>query len=152
MIVRKMQPEEFDSTLTLFHYYRDEAIESLPQIAQEYDENSSMLTIKQFATQWDSCWFNGYDNGRPVGFVSGNLSELAWNKNITIANLGFIYLLKSHRTIENFKALYNKFEEWAKLCEAKKLTVGDIGIDVERSKTIYNRLGYRDMLLMEKDI
>lgn len=152
MIVRKMHPQEFDVTVNLFGYYRDEAIESIPQIADEYDENSVIETIKEFSIQWNHCWFNAYDAQRPVGFIAGFITSKPWNKEIISGDIYFLYLLKSHRNLDNLKKLMNEFEDWARLCGATQITGGDIGIDIPRSKTIYEHFGFREMLLMSKEL
>jgi hypothetical protein len=152
MIVRKMQPSEFDATINLFGYYRDEAIESIPRIAEEYDENSVIDTIRHYASHWDHCWFNLYENSRPVGFIAGYASETPWNKNIIDANIAFVYLIDSHKNIDNFKLLFKKFEEWSLMIKARAITGGDIGIDPERMEKLYTHLGFTPLLMMTKEI
>jgi len=152
MIVRKMLPQEFDSTVNLFGYYRDEAIESLPKIADEYDENSMLDSIRLYASNWEYCWFNAYDGTRPVGFVAGYISVCPWNKEIITANISFIYLLESHRSLSNFKSLLNEFTAWAKIASATEITGGDIGINPERMKTLYESFGFKPLLLMSKEL
>lgn len=152
MIIRKMQAGELDSTITLFEYYRDEAIQSLPRIRDEYDENSVVETIKNYASHWDHCWFNAYDNTRPVGFVAGYATECPWNKSIIEANIGFIYLLDSHKNMDNFRKLIQKFEEWAKMIKASSITAGDIGIDPERTEKLYSHFGFKSGVWMGKDL
>jgi GNAT superfamily N-acetyltransferase len=152
MIIRKMQSGELDSTITLFEYYRDEAIKSLPRIRDEYDENSVIETIKNFASHWDHCWFNAYENSRPVGFIAGYATECPWNKSIIEANVAFIYLLDSHKNLDNFRKLIQKFEEWAKLIKASSITAGDIGIDPERTEKLYSHFGFKSGVWMGKDL
>ena len=152
MIVRKMQPIEFDSTVNLFGYYRDEAIESMPEIEEQYDENSVIDTIRTFASKWDHCWFNAYDNSRPVGFIAGYASECPWNKSIIDANIAFIYLLDSHKNMDNFRVLLNQFEHWAKTIGARAITAGDIGINPERTQKLYEHFGFTPGVWMNKEL
>ena len=152
VIVRKMQPQEFDLTVNVFGYYRDEAIEKLPRIEQEYDENSVMDTIKTFASKWDHCWFNAYEGQRPVGFIAGYASACPWNNKIIDANIAFIYLLDSHKNMDNFRLLMNKFEEWAKTIKAQNITAGDIGIDPERTEKLYTHFGFKPGVWMNKEL
>ena len=152
MLVRKMTGHELDATMILFNYYRDEAIEAMPKIADEYDENSMLETIRLYATNYEYCWFNAYEGQRPVGFVGGYISACPWNKQLITANIAFIYMLPSHRSLSNFKDLVNKFTEWAHTCHATELTAGDIGIDVERSRKVYEHLGFKEILLMTKEL
>jgi GNAT superfamily N-acetyltransferase len=152
MIVRKMLPVEFDSTVNLFGYYFDEAAEALPKMTNEYDENSIIDTIRHYASHWDHCWYNVYDNQRPVGFVAGYAAECAWNKNIIDAHIAFIFLLDSHKNMDNFRLLLNKFEEWAKTIKAANITAGDIGINPERTEKLYSHFGFKPGVWMGKEI
>lgn len=152
MIVRPMQPLEFDSTIICFQYYRDEAIESLPRIAEEYDENSVLKTIKTFATKWDHCWFNAYEGQRVVGFIAGYASECPWNTEIIDANIAFIFMLDSHKNMDNFRQLLVKFEEWAKTIKARNITAGDIGINPERTQKLYEHFGFKPGVWMGKEL
>ena len=147
-----MQPIEFDSTVNLFGYYRDEAVESMPEIEAQYDENSVIDTIRTFASKWDHCWFNAYDNQRPVGFIAGYASECPWNKSIIDANIAFIYLLDSHKSMDNFRLLLNQFEHWAKTIGAKSMTAGDIGINPERTRKLYEHFDFKPGVWMGKEL
>jgi hypothetical protein len=152
MIIRPMQPQEFDNTIICFQYYRDEAIESLPRIADEYDENSVMKTIKNFATKLDHCWFNAYEGTRVVGFIAGYASECPWNSEIIDANIAFIYMLDSHKNLNNFRELMVKFEEWARIIKAQNITGGDIGINPERTQKLYEHFGFKPGVWMNKEL
>lgn len=152
MIVRKMQPYEIDSTILCFNYYKDEAIESLPKILDEYDEDSMVETIRNYASHYDCLWLNAYEGQRVVGFVAGYLSQCPWNKKLVTANIAFIYMLPSHRSFDNFKQLTTAFTEWAKQCECFEMTAGDIGIDIERSQRLYEHLGFKPVLMMSKEL
>jgi GNAT superfamily N-acetyltransferase len=152
MIVRKMQPQELEATVICFNYYRDEAIEVMPRIAEEYNENSMVQTIRGYAIKNEFCWFNAYEGQRVVGFIGGYVTDCPWNQEIITANIGFVYLLPTHRGLENFKQLMNEFTAWAKVYKATEITAGDIGINVERSRTLYQHLGFKEILLMTKDL
>lgn len=152
MIVRSMQPYELDATMILFNYYRDEAIEVMPKIAEEYDENSMVMTVRSHASRVDHCWFNAYEGQRPIGFVGGFLSQCPWNEKILTANIAFIYMLPSHRSLENFNQLLAAFEEWSRTMRAVEITAGDIGIDIDRSRRLYQHVGFKEILLMTKEL
>jgi GNAT superfamily N-acetyltransferase len=152
MIVREMYVNEFDATVICFSYYRDKAIASLPHIEAEYDENSVIKTIKARASRAEHCWFNAYDGQRIVGFVAGTVIPQPWNHEILSANIDFIFLLDSHRNMDNFRLLMKKFEEWARHRGATSITGGDIGIDIERTRTLFEHLGFTPMLLMNKEL
>lgn len=147
-----MQPVEFDPTVNLFVRYFDQAAETLPKLIKEYDENSVIETIRHYASHWDHCWFNAYDNTRPVGFIAGYASECPWNKSIIDANIAFVYLIDSHRNLENFNTLLKKFEEWSRVINAQNITGGDIGINPERMEKLYTHHGFKPLLMMSKEL
>lgn len=152
MIVRQMQAHELETTVICFNYYRDEAIEAMPIIAEQYDENSMVQTIKGYAIKNEFCWFNAYEGQRVVGFIAGYVTDCPWNQEILTANIGFVYLLPSHRNLEAFKQLYREFQLWAKQFNCQEITAGDIGINIDRSRTLYEHLGFKEILLMTKDL
>jgi GNAT superfamily N-acetyltransferase len=147
-----MRPDEFDATMTLFNYYFDEAVEAIPRMADEYNENSILETIRKFATNYEYCWFNAYSGQRPVGFVAGYMSSCPWNDQLISANIAFVYLLEGHRNLDNFRELYKEFEQWARLINAYEITAGDIGIELDRSRTLYEHFGFEPMLLMRRGV
>lgn len=147
-----MQPSEFDATLTCWSYYRDEAIASLPSIADHYDENSVIDTIRRHAVLLDHCWFNMYEGSRVIGFVAGHASECAWNRERIDANIAFIFVLESHRNMALFRELVTKFEQWARTIGAVAITAGDIGIDPVRTQALYEQLGFVPGVWMNKDL
>jgi GNAT superfamily N-acetyltransferase len=152
VIVRQIQPHELDSTVTLFNYYFEEAAEKMPAMADEYDENSIIGTIRRYVIDHQCIWLNSFEGQRPVGFIAGNIGTIPWNDDLVVANLSFIYLLPSHRNMDNFRELYKKFEEWARTISAYKISAGDIGIDIERSQKVYEYLGFEPILLMTKEL
>ncbi len=152
MIVRKMQPHELEATVICFNYYRDEAIEALPRIAGEYNENSMVQTIRGYAIKNEFCWFNAYEGQRVVGFIGGYITDLPWNQEILTANISFVYLLPTHRSLENFRSLYKEFQLWASEFGCQEITAGDIGINIDRSRSLYEHLGFKQILLMTKDL
>jgi len=147
-----MQPHELDATITLFNYYFDEAAERVPAMLNEYDENSVIGTVRRYVIDHTLCWFNMYEGQRPVGFIAGSIGTIPWNDDLVVANISFIYLLPTHRNMDNFRELYNKFEEWAKTINAYKISAGDIGIDVERTQKIYEYMNFKPILLMTKEL
>jgi len=152
MIVRQPQPHEFDSTMILFNYYRDEAIENIPRIADEYDENSMIATIRTYIANHEYIWFNAYEGQRPVGFIAGYMSLVPWNDQLVVANIAFTFLLPSHRNMDNFSMLMKEFEGWARNINAYQITGGDIGINTERSTKLYEHFGFRPFLTTIKEL
>lgn len=152
MIVRPMLAKEIDVTVNLFGYYRDEAIQSLPEIEEQYDESSVLETIRLYSSHNEYVWMNAYEGQRPVGLIAGCLTQMPWNKKLLNAHIDMVFLLESHRTIDNFKLLYNTFEQWARGYKCRKITAGDIGINPERTRKIYSHLGFEEHIWMIKDI
>jgi GNAT superfamily N-acetyltransferase len=152
MIVRQAQSRELDSTVILFNYYRDEAIESIPRIADEYDEDSMIATIRTYISNHEYIWLNAMEGQRPVGFIGGVLTPCPWNDQLIAAHISFVYLLPSHRNLDNFKQLMTAFEEWARTCHCYQITGGDIGINIERSTKLYEHFGFTPMLHTYKEI
>ena len=54
--------------------------------------------------------------------------------------------------MQSFKQLINQVEEWGAIFDVQKITAGDIGIDVERSRKLYESIGFSEALWMYKDI
>ena len=148
MIVRRMQPKELDITINLCNYYKEEA--EIPD--DEYDQDAVLETIKLYSTQYQYFWFNAFDNGRPVGLIAGCLTKAPWSKSKFYAHCDMIFLLESHRTLDNFRYLYKAFEEWARSVGACELTAGDLGINVERSEKVWSHFGFKQGLWMEKEL
>jgi GNAT superfamily N-acetyltransferase len=152
LIVRKLTPHDFDQVITLFHRYYDEAVESIAAMAEERDDNSIIDTVRYYSSHYDHCWYVAMEGQRPVGFIAGFASEAPWNKNIIYANVAFVYLIDTHRNIDNFRELINKFKEWAELIGAQKITAGDIGINPEKMQKIYEHFDFTPVLFMERTL
>lgn len=150
MIVRKPIPAEFDNTVMLFQRYHEEAEMAVPTIAA-YDENSVIETIRQFCTHYEYCWFNAYDNTRPVGFVAGYVTQCPWNRDHFETHIAFIFLIESHRTMDNFRSLITKFEEWNKTIGGQVITAGDIGINPERTQRLFEHFDFKPGVWMGKE-
>lgn len=152
MIVRKMRPEEIDVTINLFRYYAKEAADNTPELGAEFDENSVIETIRQRNIHPEYIWFNAYEGTRPVGFISACVTQAPWNKEVFYAHIELIFILESHRNMNTFKQLVKSVEEWAKTFDAQKLTAGDIGVNPERTRRVYEGLGFDENCFMSKDL
>jgi GNAT superfamily N-acetyltransferase len=137
MIVRRPRAEELDNIVLVMEYYRDEA--NLPD--GEYCSDAMTETVREYLIDPGCAWFCLYDSGRIVGVVAGYLCPIPWSRRIT-ANVQFLYVIPSHRNLQNAVRLLKEFETWAWGQEAVKITAGDIGIDVERTQTFYEHCGY----------
>jgi GNAT superfamily N-acetyltransferase len=152
MIIRKILPEELDVTVNLFRYYAQEAGETNPNLGAEFDSDSVVNTIRNRTIHGEMFWFNAIDNTRPVGFVSGCLTAAPWNENVLYAHIDMIFVLKEHRNIDLFKKLISHAEDWARTFECQKLSAGDIGINPERSRTLYSSLGFDETVYMTRTV
>lgn len=148
MIVRSIQPHEIDVTVNLCNYYKDEA----GITDEEYDQNAVIDTIRTHTIHPEYIWLNAYEGQRPIGLIAGCITKAPWSNQIIYGHIELVFLIESHRNMDNFRELVSKFTEWAKTNKAVKITAGDIGINIERSKKIYEHLGFEQGLWMSKEI
>jgi hypothetical protein len=151
MQIRKIHPGDIDSLLNIIHQYADEAAESMPEIAGDIDDAVIVENIRTWSIQSAYNLLVAFEGERPVGFIAGVITQMPWG-NVTQANIIFIFMTETHRTMDNFKALLDNFESWARQCKAKRICSGDIGIDIERSRKLYNYLSFSEGLYVTKDI
>jgi len=137
--IKPLRAHDVDNTIILMEYYRDEA--DLPD--GEYDSDAMTETIRDYVISPVHAWFNMYEGSRAVGLVGGYIVQIPWSRKL-IAHVQFLYLLPSHRNLVNGKELVKTFESWAKSMEAQKVTAGDIGINVERTRAFYKQAGFED--------
>ena len=91
MIIRPMQPDEIDSVVILFNYYRDATgIED-----DRYSEDRVLQTIRTYTINWNLFFNVAYEGQRPVGLVGGFVSEDPV-EGTRGANIQFCYLVDSH--------------------------------------------------------
>ena len=140
-----------DLLLTIIHSYAEEASLTLPAIANEISDEVILQNIRSWTIQHNYFVEVGFVGDKAVGFIAGNAIQLPWS-NALQANISFIYMLESHRNMDNFKALLSRFEQWAKDAKATRMYSGDIGIDIERSRKLYAYLGFTERLFVSKDI
>lgn len=153
MIIERLKPIDFDATIDLFDQYYAEAVESIPSMADEYDEESLINFVRTYASHWQHSWFVAFAGStRPVGFVAGTLINEAWNEKILNANIDMIYLHPEHRSMENFKQLVDHFTNWATSAGARRISAGDIGINPERTEKLYRHLGFEPACFLVKAI
>jgi GNAT superfamily N-acetyltransferase len=148
MIVRKMLPSELDVTINLCGYYAQEAL--IPE--DEYDEDAVLETIRLYSSHYEYFWFNAYDGQRPVGIIAGYVTKEPWSKTKLHAHIELIFLLESHRSMDNFRTLLNKSEEWARTVGATEITAGDIGINPERTQKLYSHFDFKPGVWMGKEL
>lgn len=147
-----MQATEIDVTVNLFRYYAQEAYESDPELGEQFDVDSVIETIRTRNIHPEYCWFNVYDNNRPVGFISACVTQAPWNLEIYYAHVELVYVLKSHRNIQVFRDLLENVEAWAKQYNVVKITASDIGVDLDRTRKVYSSVGFKEGLWMEKEL
>ena len=151
MIIRKIHPGEIDNLLNIIHQYADEAAESMPELANEIDDAVIVENIRSWSIQHTFNLLVAFENERPVGFVAGALTQLPWSRNIQ-ANIIFIFMTETHRSMDNLKALLNSFESWARQANAVRICSGDIGVDIERSRKLYTYLNFAEGLYVKRTI
>lgn len=151
VIVRRMLAEEIDATVTLVKYYYDEAAEAIPTLG-DWDTNSVINTIRGRSINPQLIWLNAYDNGRPVGMISGSFNTAPWNEDIVMASIDLFYILPSHRDLRNFQDLVRGFEEWAKMVDSSLIFVSDMGMNEARTAKLYEHMGYTGATSLVKRI
>lgn len=152
MIVRRMRPDEIDITVNLCRYYHQEAAEAIPELAEQWDTNSVIKTIRQRSINPALVWLNMYEGSRPVGFISGSFNTAPWNDGIVISAIDMFYILPSHRNIENFRDLYKNYEEYARMVNTTKVFVSDMGVNPDRTNKLYEHFGFERTTSLIKDI
>lgn len=151
MEIRKIHPGEIDDLLSIIHQYAVEASENMPHIADEIDDAVIVQNIRQWSIQATHNLLVAYEGYRPVGFIAGMIIQMPWGRTHQ-ANIQFVFLTEESRTLENFKELLSAFEDWARSVKATMIFAGDIGVNVDRSRTLYKYLGYTEGLFVSKDI
>lgn len=149
MIVRSMRPEELDSVLTVFEYYRDSAgIDD-----DDYDQDRVLGTVKEYCIRPNLFFKIALDNNRPVGIVGGFLSPDPVERELT-ATIQFLFLIQGYDNLDNYDQLLTEFSAWAKQCGARAVRAIDIGKNITRLNSIYSELGYRpiSVSIMNKEI
>jgi GNAT superfamily N-acetyltransferase len=152
MIARNMAPHEIDVTYNLFRQYCLEAAEVKPELDEQWDKTSVIETIRSRNIHPEYVWINLLEGTRPVGFISGAVTQCPWNHDIYYAHIELIFVLESHRNSSNFKMLTDEFEQWARGMEATVITAGDIGIAPERTKKIYESIGFESGCFLTKEL
>lgn len=149
MIIRRMQPEEIDSVVILFDYYRNEAL--IPD--EKYDEDRVVQTIRTYSVNWNLFFNVALEGQRPVGLIGGFVSEDPIDGD-RCANIQFCYLVDSHHSRENYAQLIQTFESWAREVKATSIKAIDIGYKPDRLKYFYESMDFKSLPLtiMGKEI
>jgi hypothetical protein len=84
--------------------------------------------------------------------IAGCVTKKPWSKVELIGHIELVFLLESHRTMPNFKQLLDKFEEWARSMKCQSITAGDIGINVDRTRKLFQHFDYTEGLWMSKEL
>lgn len=148
MLVRSIETNEVDATMILCEYYREEA--GIPD--EEYDHDSVLQTIKHRSIHPEYCWLNLYQGQRPVGFISGCLTQAPWNSKILYGHIELVFVVEQYRSLDNFNLLVDNFTQWASKFQVREITAGDIGINFARTKKLYEHIGFREGLWMTKEL
>jgi len=149
MLVREMQPNEIDSVITLFNYYRDEALVN----DEKYSEDRVLQTVRQYCIKPSLFFRVAYNGQRPVGVIGGFLSEDPVESDLT-ATIQFNYLLPEFASVNGYEQLITEFEIWAKACKATALRAIDIGSNLNRLQDVYSELDFNPIRIsiMNKEL
>jgi hypothetical protein len=151
MEIRKIHPGEIDDIFVLFHQHTQEAIQSMPELADEIDDGALLNTLRSWSIQHHMCFLVAFEGQRPIGYVAGGVAAQPWSKKL-YAQIVLIFLTENSRGMENFKALVDKFEEWAKSVNAIRIVAGDIGVNIDRTRKIFTYLNFTEGLSVKREI
>jgi|TARA_R110000822_G_scaffold190302_3_gene329094 GNAT superfamily N-acetyltransferase len=147
-----MRPEEIDVNVNLWRQYYIEASDAVSAIQDTWDQGSIVDSIRHRTIHPEFCYFNIFDNARPIGFITGAVTQAAWNHEIFYGHVEYIYVLEEKRSMRVFQQLIDEFETWAKGFGATQITAGDIGINPERTRKLYQSIGFKEGCFMSKEI
>ena len=149
MIIREMEPREIDLVVNLFNYYRDAA--SIDP--DRYDQNRVIITVREYNIRPNLFFRVAFSGQRPVGLIGGFLSEDPVESEVA-ATVQFLYLLDEYADINNYQLLLDEFESWAKRFSVTAIRCIDIGSNIDRLKSVYDRLGFDPIRIsiMNKEI
>lgn len=150
MIARTPRTEEFDSTMILMDYFKQDLEEKAPHTAHKWDENSVIKSVRHIQSHANAQWFNLYEGQRPVGFISGSFTTCPFNHDLINANIDLCYVIPSHRSYEAVRLLVEKLEEWASTHRVNEITITDTGIAGEL-QDYYTNMGYTTATWMHKE-
>lgn len=136
MRIRRPRPDELDNIAIVMEYYADDE-----DIASDYDSDCMVASIREYLINPAHCWLCLYDGDRIVGFVSGYLCDIPWNKKF-VANLQFLYCIPSHRTEKNLQALLKEFEDWAWNQKASSIFGHEFKQSDDSKHEFYQHQGY----------
>jgi hypothetical protein len=137
MIIRAMQPQEIDSVIILFDYYRESALID----DDHYDENRVIQTVREYCIRPNLFFRIALNGQRPIGIVGGFLSEDPIDTEVT-ATIQFLYLIPEYATIENYDQMINEFESWAEQFSVTAIRAIDIGNNPNRLSDVYAELEF----------
>lgn len=147
MFIREMEPNELDSVITLFGYYREAA--DIPE--DKYDENRVRHTLREYSIRTQLFLRIALNGQRPVGVIGGFLSEDPVDTDFT-ANIQFCYLLPEFTS--GYPELIQEFITWATACKVTAVRAIDIGNNYERLRDVYESLDFEviKLSIMNKEI
>ena len=149
LIIRPMEPNELDSVLILFEYYRAEA-----DITEEkYSQDRVLKTVKEYSIRPNLFFRVAYAGLRPVGLIGGFLSQDPVEDEIT-ATIQFNYIIPDYATIDNYSALIDSFTEWSQQFSVSQIRALDIGNRFNRLQSVYDELDFNPVRvsIMNKEI
>lgn len=151
MIIREIHPGEIDNLLDICQMYADEASQTMPDVNEEFDAGVVIDNIRNWSIQHNYKLLVAFEGHDIVGFIGGAIIQLPYTRRHQ-ANISYIFLKESNRTMDNFRSLLTAFEKWARQFQVSKIISGDIGIDIDRSRKLYNYLGFTEGLFVSKDL
>ena len=117
VIVRKPQPDEFNTVINVFNYLFDEIDE------ENINMDCLIDNVRMMLAHVDYIFFTAFENSRPVGFIGGYASANNLWTQATSLHISTIYLIPSHRTHDNLKQLLDSATKWTADAHLQLITV-----------------------------
>lgn len=149
MLVRPIRVADVDAVMILLEYYRNDTnIDD-----EDWDTDSLLKTVKQFVISQDYIFLVAVEGQRIVGCLAGALKKEFYNNNID-AVIQLVFLLQSHRNQENYKQLYDQFEQYGQKFNARRVLLIDPFDTQTRIEPIADILGFqgRNLKVFAKEI
>lgn len=140
--IRKLEREDFEQVLAMWENMMAES----PEYKDEpFDRETSQAILTTMITSWvgDYLGLVAEDDGQLVGMLGAVVNKNFFNS--TKYTMDFaVYVVPERRGGTVSIRMIREYEEWVRKKGIKKCTLGvSTGLWVERTVSLYSRLGYK---------
>lgn len=138
-------------------------LKELVKIGQRYYEESPYSRTHSFDSNTLLNWLRRamvlatyevavveYD-GQVIGGAVAYLADYAWCNEVRV-NMEFIYVDPEHRADGHSEALIDHMVSWARACQAREITAGDIGLRPRLTEGWLENQGFSDTGVMLRKV